>query len=642
MMLDKISPGFGNPKRFSAASTPRQLNTFPDVPDLRDRIYEPALLELEAAIDAPNLKKEMVLDQMSEGACTGFALAGIINLLLRRRAERQKLAKPENVSPRMLYEMAKLHDEWLGRDYEGSSIRGALKGFFHNGACREILAPYRSKDKNWQLTVEQAKDARNTGLGAYYRLRPEIIDYHAALNEVGAILVSASIHSGWSSPEKSAKGIIQKNSLTSGGHAFVIVGYDQDGFIVQNSWGPKWGMYKNVPGTAHWSYGDWAENVFDAWVLRLAVPTPSAFDLTHRQSGQSIAAEAGIAELPEPRRQEILGHYVHIDDGKFVTNHRYPSSLESIAETGRKLVADSNEPNSKYDHLLLYAHGGLNSPEASARRTMAMKGVFKRNRIYPLHFMWETGFTEELGDIFKEIFIKSEGRVGFARDALDWAIEGTARGIGRRLWRQMKLDAARAFEKKAAGWKTVSELLKKNKKRKHQLKVHLVGHSAGAILLGELLKNWGAIAGKEMQITSMSLMAPACTLDFFNRAYLPALKGKGSSATIQSLRQYNLTDDRELDDKVGPYGKSLLYFVSNAFEEADSEPLLGMEKFLKTFKPQKTHEIFYAGSGTPQTNSKTHGGFDNDQATMNDILKHILKGNFDPSLSFKEHELKGY
>ncbi|MEL0066597.1 MAG: peptidase C1, partial [Gammaproteobacteria bacterium] len=94
----------------------RILNARPDAPDLRDRYYEPALIPLAAEID--NREAATVLDQGKEGACTGFGLAAVINLLKRRRGEQAE------VSACMLYEMAQKHDEWPGEDYDGSSCRG--------------------------------------------------------------------------------------------------------------------------------------------------------------------------------------------------------------------------------------------------------------------------------------------------------------------------------------------------------------------------------------------------------------------------------------------------------------------------------------------------------------------------------------
>ncbi|MCO6188287.1 C1 family peptidase [Rhizobium sp. L1K21] len=629
----------GSDKTITTSDSTRVLNAHGDFPDIRDRMYEPALLELLMKMDPPAPQDSPILDQGTEGACTGFALAGAINLLRRRASVRQNLPTPEhNVSPRMLYEMAKLHDEWPGNDYDGSSIRGAIKGFFHNGVCSDTLAPYDPNTKNWTLAVAQAKDARNIGLGAYYRLRPQIIDYHAALNEVGAIVVSASVHRGWSKPKK---GIIQRSNFTEGGHAFMIVGYDSEGFLIQNSWGLSWGGFQQCPGIAHWSYEDWAENVMDAWALRLAVPTPKSFDLTHTGANIDSATSAKIT-LPAPRRLDILGHFVHVDDGQFVEKGTYATSFENISETAKYLAADGQKDAPKYDHLMIYAHGGLNSSNASARRIKAMKEIFKRNRIYPFHFMWETGFNEELGDIFKEAFSKSEARVGFSFGELnDLLFEQLAGGLGKRIWRQMKFDAERAFAKNAAGLRSLKEILAQNQKRKKPLAIHCVGHSAGSILLGEMLKNWKSIAASDDRIESLSLMAPACTLDFFKAAYLPRLKG-GASADIKSLWQYNLIDSRELDDTVGTYGKSLLYLVSNAFEESKHEPLLGMEKFCDGLPSSATHKIFFAGRDSSRTDSKVHGGFDNDRATMNDVLAHILGKKPKPSLAFQEHEMSGY
>ncbi len=58
-------------------------NVLSDIPDFRDRIYKPNLVQLQSTISAP--EKVNVLDQGQEGACTGFGLAAVINLLNYRR-----------------------------------------------------------------------------------------------------------------------------------------------------------------------------------------------------------------------------------------------------------------------------------------------------------------------------------------------------------------------------------------------------------------------------------------------------------------------------------------------------------------------------------------------------------------------------
>ena len=67
---------------------------------------------------------------------------------------------------------------------------------------------------------------------------------------------------------------------------------------------------------------------------------------------------------PPPKRLEIAGHFVHFDDGRFKGRGDYWSTLHDVKETAT-LIAE--RPNDRYGHLMIYAHGGLNAPSASAR-----------------------------------------------------------------------------------------------------------------------------------------------------------------------------------------------------------------------------------------------------------------------------------
>jgi hypothetical protein len=89
------------------------------------------------------------------------------------------------------------------------------------------------------------------------------------------------------------------------------------------------------------------------------------------------------------------------------------------------------------------------------------------------------------------------------------------------------------------------------------------------------------------------------------------------------------------------YRKSLLYHVSNAFERPDKadfksqgkredirsgepfapKPILGMQKYSQATENTPRLTIRYAAGNSLITRSTTHGGFDNDPFTMNDILK---------------------
>src|SRR5688572_18141104 len=74
----------------------RRLDAVPDRIDVRDWPYQPRLRALPDVLVNCDLVPE-ILDQGTEGACTGFALAAVVNFLLR------SLNSQRRVSPQMLY-----------------------------------------------------------------------------------------------------------------------------------------------------------------------------------------------------------------------------------------------------------------------------------------------------------------------------------------------------------------------------------------------------------------------------------------------------------------------------------------------------------------------------------------------------------
>lgn len=592
-----------------------------DAPDIRDRIYKPALIRVSDSYP-DDLSRDLhqwkhgqtILDQGNEGACTGFSLAAVINELYRRRGV------AEFVSPYMLYDMAKRYDEWDGEEYEGSSLRGALRGWHNAGACSQSLWGKKGK-----LTMGAAREARKTRLGAYYRLRPELNDFQVALNEVGILYVSASTHDGW---DVFGAGSIKFQSTSNGGgHAFAVVGYNQEGFIVLNSWGEEWG----VAGMAVWSYEDWSANLTDAWVVQLAARTPNAFGLFHQKKDPITDAEVTV-QKSSTKRIDIAGHFVHIDDGQFHENGSYWSTRGDIAMTAAHVAQSQN-----YDHLLFYAHGGLNSPKASAARILAMKDGFKRNRIYPFHFMYDTGLMEELKDLIKSKVPFLRARVGGLSDWTDRAIERVIRKPGKMFWDEMKRDARIAFRTSGAGTKTVIDFLNAlDTPGAVTKKIHLVGHSTGGILLAFMLQRLNEM-GRTLKVQTMSLLAPANSITQYEEVCRPLL-GTDNPVKIGVIYLYVLSEKRELDDDVAKaYRKSLLYLVSNAFEPDREAPLLGMKKFHRLLEGANKLKVLVAGDGSQNTDSESHGGFDNDEETLNTILRTILDRQ--PAQPFTKLEL---
>lgn len=619
-------------KRQTTGSERRTLDILPDIPDLRDRIYQPHLRVLASGI-YPAIAFP-VRDQGASNSCVGYALAHIVDVL---RYQTVSAGPRERVSARMLYEMAQRNDEWADSPHEGSSLRGGLKGFFRNGVCKA-----NGEDESvssWRLTYERAKEAMETRLGAYFRLQPDISDYHAALNEVGAIYVSAQIHEGWLKP---VDGIISRAGPPIGGHAFVIMGYNSEGFWVLNSWGEKWGNQ----GGAHWSYSDWAESVMDAWVLQLGARAPAAFGALPKSSPTS---RSGLFGINEPARADILGHFINIDDGKLIVTGKYASPKpDEMSETVKRLTMKESNGGKGYPHLVIYAHGGLNSTVNEARRIAAWvrANIFGRNSIYNCHLMWASDF---FGEAFGAMSTATSGLAGSGFS--DWLFEaGPGKYYGNRAWRNMKGDAEAAFSGRPeydGGFEGLLPLLKGIDEAKLRPKIHLVGHSAGSILLGRFISSLPRFGLKNFAIESIHLMAPACTVDFFNEHYGPLLDGSSKTTLNGDANIYMMKDELELTDTVEAgipltprYSHSLLYLVSRAFEEKQRTPIAGMEIYQSQLV--KSQKLKIEKSVSAATTSHSHGGFDNDAATLATIIERITGSKLKDGLAPRQDELQGY
>jgi hypothetical protein len=165
----------------------------PDPVDLRDWVYRPTIAAAPKLEHWP-LNPRPTEHQGDTNACTGFSLAKVIEYLL------DKAGRPvEPISGFMLYSMARRYDEWKGDDTkdEGSSLRGALKGWSRHGASaaqlwKELNAPPPKNDEtDWWL------DSVKRPLGAYYRLTLDAIsDIHTALMEAGSV-VRQRAHPWW-------------------------------------------------------------------------------------------------------------------------------------------------------------------------------------------------------------------------------------------------------------------------------------------------------------------------------------------------------------------------------------------------------------------------------------------------------------
>ncbi|OHD89210.1 C1 family peptidase [Sulfuricurvum sp. RIFCSPLOWO2_12_FULL_43_24] len=664
----------------------RTFDARPDRIDLQDRVYQPKLVSLPArypdieSIEShlPIYAKHFVLDQGEEGACTGFGLAAVINYLQWRNNDFD-VRNLNIVSPRMLYHLAQLYDEWAGEDYVGSSCRGGMKGWHRHGVCTDRLWPYRNHAGEIVFVSPKAhweQDAASRPLGAYYRIdKCSINDLQAAIYEVGAVYCSANVHSGWYLDKHDRLQTIQYDPVNIGGHAFAIVGYTEEGFIVQNSWGREWGYH----GFALLTYEDWIRNGNDSWVAVMGAPmcmSSAPITFSTRSLRDSAVFKSGLAHKSKepgagfhynnqnvhPLTENEAYRHTLVLGNNGVPIHRIVSAENAYAAAEEVCVnwpqAWLNEqPMTRPRKLAIYVHGGLNSENDSIMRIRMMAPYFRENGIFPLFITWKTGPMESisgiLDDSIRKIFsgssqMRQEGIIEKIKEATaemrDRSIEVACENLlVKPMWSEMKQNAASAAEP-GAGLELLAAHLLSLKQKVKNLEIHLAGHSAGAIVLGHLL----SLMDKSLAVSTLTLFAPACTIGFANQHYGSALQNKQLSP--DNIHIDIMDDERERADTVGPYGKSLLYLISRALESRHKMPLLGMEWAWNTAAaPQdqwsedpgieaaltkwssltagislrlhtKQREDVYTGSGTIKL---AHGSFDNDIEVVADMLERM-------------------
>jgi len=393
-----------------------------DRPDFRDRIYHSSLLKANDELNPSNKGARFIRNQFDIPACTAFAVAAAINVQLHELGRAN-----EPVSEQMLYSMATLHDEWIDDSNGGSSLRGVIKGFYQNGVCLASVAPLTADGLNWSLSRTATLQARSITLGAYYRLQPNLLDFQLALNETGAIVVSAHIHSGWISKKSRKTGKISTRGKYIGTHAFVILGYTHDGFIIQNSWGEHWNTWNGHPGLAHWHYDDWADNLIDAWVLRLAPSTPRAFDLVPKIASQHLLLQSATPEkiqlpsLPRPRRFSLIGHVCQIERDRFIHDGRLGVGLDSLRETA--LYLRGGAAHRKYPTIAFFFHDPLLGHENIGKLCAWMIKPFKRHGIYPIHIVYGVDEARTLQLRVEHECKEIKYRFGAAEENLSFYIE---------------------------------------------------------------------------------------------------------------------------------------------------------------------------------------------------------------------------
>ncbi len=323
-------------------------------------------------------------------------------------------------------------------------------------------------------------------------------------------------------------------------------------------------------------------------------------------------------------------------DGEFKTDEadvrRLFTELLPAEIAGRKAAGQKAR-------VIFYAHGGLIGEREGLEPVLRRIKFWRQNNVYPVSFVWETGLRETITDIVRGLTgARDVAARGIGEDLADAFLEFAAREGGKRVWGQMKRSAEVSVLEGGGAAFVARQARELWNAHPQDLEFHAAGHSAGAIFQAHFLPALLAAGGggAAPTVKTLHLLAPACTTELFHAKLRPLVSG---GAGIEALTMYTMSKTLEEADTAGPYRKSLLYLVSRAFEVEQPAPILGLEdsirqdaqllRFFGLAGSQKRGDLVF--SKTPmdaplnaRSLSTSHGGFDDDVATMSSLMRRML------------------
>ena len=359
--------------------------------------------------------------------------------------------------------------------------------------------------------------------------------------------------------------------------------------------------------------------------------------------GSAAARGTGVGALD---LVALRPHVINLEQGMLTQHGEYftlPEDVERIfREDMERAFADPvsvgmpRRPDGEPFRVMIWAHGGLvNERDGLAIATKHLE-FWKRNGIYPIHFVWETGLFETLGHMLRSIVPGAREARGFFSDRIgDPLIEGLARAIhAERIWSAMKRSAERAVLPQGGATKAARELKSFCNRHADAVEIHCAGHSAGAIFHAHFLPT--ALDMGIPPVAALYLLAPAVRVDTFKQRLL-ARVGNG----IEQLGVFTMLRELELADNCAQlYRKSLLYLIRFSLEKDRNAEILGLEESMRRDRDvarllglggaqSRTADVVFSRSigtdGPFASQSTSHGGFDDDAPTMNSIALRILR-----------------
>lgn len=131
---------------------------------------------------------------------------------------------------------------------DGMYGRDVMKLLMEIGICKEGTYPYGRVENKKYIPRKVYKEAEKYRIKSYARVN-SIDDLKRSLFKNGPCLIALPVYNY--GPEFWRPQLENYNIL--GGHAVTVIGYDEEGFILRNSWSKKWAD----KGYTKYKYKDW-------------------------------------------------------------------------------------------------------------------------------------------------------------------------------------------------------------------------------------------------------------------------------------------------------------------------------------------------------------------------------------------------
>jgi hypothetical protein len=242
----------------------------------------------------------------------------------------------------------------------------------------------------------------------------------------------------------------------TGCHAFAIIGYNREGFILQNSWGTTWG----TKGCAVLAYEDLLENAMDCWVAQLGVVTEIHREIAQSKSLRLHAGKVHLASESSLRMREISPFIIDMENNGKLSNtgdfRTQDSDVKALVTQHLALARaawglDKNSPTD----VAIYAHGGLTSEGDAAATAAKWIPALYEHQIFPIFLMWETDLWSTLKNRLEDVLATQPHRTGGLFDGVKgwWneRLEALLASPGTAIWSEMKQNADAIFQDDESG-----------------------------------------------------------------------------------------------------------------------------------------------------------------------------------------------